>query len=96
MSAIGQPAQPPAMRIPQTVDELPGKRPQHPLYKTASQEYGKGVADVKAPVRSGRKGCFTKEFVGGPVRDCGLNVSVDKSRVSKNPGPLGAGPSTLL
>ncbi|KAJ9449184.1 hypothetical protein DIPPA_06657 [Diplonema papillatum] len=79
-----------------TVDMLPGSRPPHPLYKTANSEYGKGAGDHRPEQLASRGGCFTKDFVGGPVRDCGFNVSMDKSRVQKNPGALGEAPSTLL
>lgn len=84
---------------PTSVDQLPGRRRNHPLYRTSQQEFGKDAKEAAAQHRdkwAGRKGEFTKEFLGGPPRDCGLNIAMDKSRCVRDPGSLGASPDPLV
>eukprot|EP01065_Artemidia_motanka_P001703 TRINITY_DN10790_c0_g1_i1.p2 TRINITY_DN10790_c0_g1~~TRINITY_DN10790_c0_g1_i1.p2 ORF type:complete len:112 (+),score=33.26 TRINITY_DN10790_c0_g1_i1:77-412(+) len=81
---------------PTSVDQLPGRRRDHPLYRTSAQEYGRDASVTEKQKWSGRRGDFTKDFLGGPPRDCGLNVAMDKSRVIRDPGALGPAPQPLI
>jgi Ca2+-binding EF-hand superfamily protein len=77
---------PSEMKIPQSIDDLPGRRPVHPLYQTSASTHGKNLQEaiVPPPVHN-RTGLFTKNSPG-PWKNSSLNTKLERSRVERGTG----------